>query len=201
MELIYCWEVKKTVQENKYLIVGLGNPGKKYIGTRHNVGFDFIECLAKELNIKLNNSKFNSIYGTGKIGEKDVVIAMPVTFMNLSGEAVEPLAKYYKIPVQNIIVCYDDIYLPTGKLRIRKSGSAGGHNGMKSIIARLRSMDFLRIRIGVSEKPNYMDLADYVLSKFDKSEYDAIDTGIENAVEACKLIVIEDVAKAMNKFN
>lgn len=189
------------MQENKYLVVGLGNPGKKYMGTRHNVGFDFIECLAKELNIKLNNSKFNAIYGIGKLNGNDVILVMPMTFMNLSGDAVEPIAKYYKIPTENIIICYDDIYLPVGKLRIRKNGSAGGHNGMKSIIARLKSMDFPRIRIGVSEKPDYMDLADYVLSKFDKSEFEAIDNGIENAVNACKTIINEDVIKAMNNFN
>ena len=194
--------MKKTVLEsNTFLIVGLGNPGKKYMGTRHNVGFDFIETLANDLSIKLNMSKFNALIGIGRIDNKKIILAMPMTYMNLSGDAVLPIAKYYNINSENIIVCYDDIYLDTGKIRIRKNGSAGGHNGMKSIIARLRTENFPRIRVGVDKKPEYMDLADYVLLKFNKDELQKIDDAILSAVEACKIIINNDIIGAMNKFN
>lgn len=189
------------LESNTFLIVGLGNPGKKYMGTRHNVGFDFIETLANDLSIKLNISKFNALIGIGKIDDKKIILAMPMTYMNLSGDAVLPIAKYYNINSENIIVCYDDIYLDTGKIRIRKNGSAGGHNGMKSIIARLRTENFPRIRVGVDKKPEYMDLADYVLSKFNKDELQKIDDAILSAVEACKIIINNDIIGAMNKFN
>lgn len=191
------------VQENKdtYIIVGLGNPGKKYMGTRHNVGFDFLETLSKKYNFMFENSKFNAMIAKGIINSKKVYLVMPMTFMNLSGDAVSKIANYYKIAVNNIVVCYDDIYLDVGKLRIRKNGSAGGHNGMKSIIARIGSMDFPRIRIGVGKKPENMDLADYVLSHFSKSEYNDIDNAIFDAIDAAEKILNDDILDAMNKYN
>lgn len=183
------------------MIVGLGNPGPKYMGTRHNVGFDFISEFCRKYNINLTVSKFNAIIGQGSVGDKKVIALMPQTYMNLSGDAVKPLADYYKIPSENIIVVYDDIYLQAGKIRIRESGSAGGHNGMKSIIARLRTEKFPRIRIGVSEKPANIDLADYVLSRFNKEECKLIDDAILNAVKALEVMLLDSTLKAMNMFN
>lgn len=188
-------------ENNRYMVVGLGNPGPRYIGTRHNVGFDFISEFCKKHDIGLTVSKFNAIIGQGNIGDKKVIALMPQTYMNLSGDAVKPVADYYKILPENVIVVYDDIYLQAGKIRIRENGSAGGHNGMKSIIAKLRTEKFPRIRIGVSEKPANIDLADYVLSKFTKEECQFIDEAISNSVKALEVMLSDGNLKAMNMFN
>ena len=148
------------------LIVGLGNPGTKYAGTRHNVGFSVIVGLADKYNIELSEKKHKAIYGRGMIEGEKVILAMPQTFMNLSGESVRELVDYYKCDPSDVIVAYDDIDLAVGKLRIREKGSAGGHNGMKNIISHLGTQEFVRVRVGIGKKPDRMDLADSVLSRF-----------------------------------
>lgn len=185
-----------------YIVVGLGNPERRYDGTRHNIGFSAIAILADEYNISMDFKKHKAICGKGVIEGQKVILAMPQTYMNLSGESVRELVDYYKVdPETELIVIYDDIALAPGKLRIRAKGSAGGHNGMKNIIAHLGSQEFPRIRIGVGEKPKGWDLADYVLGRFSKEEEPDIREALKNTVQACKVIVTEDVTSAMNQFN
>lgn len=184
-----------------YLIVGLGNPGKQYESTRHNVGFLAIDDIAEELNIKVDKLKFKSLIGEGRIGNEKIILAKPQTFMNLSGEAVVELVNFYKIDMSNVIVIYDDIDLDTGKLRIRKSGSAGTHNGMRSIIGLLGRQDFPRIRIGVSKPKNGQDLASFVLSKFEKSELEDVKNTIINSRKAVVETMETNLDKAMNLYN
>ncbi len=183
------------------IIVGLGNPGAKYAGTRHNIGFSVIDELAEKYNIPLHEKKHKAVFGRGIIEGEKVILAMPQTFMNLSGESVKPLADYYKCAPEDIIVIYDDIDLDVGRLRIRGKGSAGGHNGMKNIILHLGSQDFVRIRVGVGAKPKNMDLADYVLSRFGKEDLPFIREGCTKACDAAALIIRDGAAKAMNRFN
>lgn len=182
-----------------YIIAGLGNPGKEYTGTRHNVGYDALECLANRYNIKLNKLKFNSVYGELTINGEKVMLVKPVTYMNRSGIAIDEIIKFYKIPVENLIVIYDDIDLPLGALRIRPHGSPGTHNGMKSIVQHVGS-NFVRIRIGIGKNPQ-LDLADYVLQKFSKEERDVILSIIEKSAEAAIEIIENNVDLAMQKFN
>lgn len=184
-----------------YIIVGLGNPGPKYIGTRHNVGFDAIDTLAIENNIEINKIKFSGIYGKGQICGEQVLIIKPMTYMNLSGDCVTQVMQFYKESIKKLIIIYDDISLDVGRLRIRKTGSAGGHNGIKHIIARLGSKDFARIKIGVGDKPTKMDLADYVLSRFNGKECESIDMAIMKSVKAIEDILKYDIDKAMNDYN
>ena len=185
-----------------YIIVGLGNPGARYVNTRHNIGFDVIDALCAKFDIKLNKSKFKAIFGEGKIGGERVVIAKPQTFMNLSGEAVQELKAWYKTENSEIIIVYDDVSLPVGKLRVRPKGSAGGHNGIKSIILTLNTDEFPRVKIGVGAPPNPdYDLADYVLGKFSKSEIDELIPVAVRAVGEIEEIITSDCATAMNKFN
>lgn len=183
------------------LIVGLGNPGTKYAGTRHNVGFSVIVGLADKYNIELSEKKHKAIYGRGMIEGEKVILAMPQTFMNLSGESVRELVDYYKCDPSDVIVAYDDIDLAVGKLRIREKGSAGGHNGMKNIISHLGTQEFVRVRVGIGKKPDRMDLADYVLSRFGKDELLEIKAGCDNACDAIALILKDNAAAAMNKYN
>lgn len=183
------------------LIVGLGNPTKKYEKTRHNVGFDVIDYIAKEYNISVDEMKHKGLYGKGKIEGQSVILLKPMTYMNLSGESVVAVANYFKILPEDIIVVYDDINLDVGKLRIREKGSAGGHNGIKNIIAHLGTQDFPRVRIGVGMKPPKMDLADYVLSHFTKQELEVLDAAADNACKAVALMIMDDIPKAMNDFN
>lgn len=183
------------------LIVGLGNPTAQYAGTRHNVGFDVIERLAEKYNIGVDTLKHKGVYGKGKIEGQSVILLKPMTFMNLSGESVSAVANYYKIEAQDIIVIYDDINLDVGRLRIREKGSAGGHNGIKNIIAHLGTDMFPRIRVGVGMKPKKMDLADYVLSRFSEEERAMMEQGYEWACDAVALMVRDDIAKAMNDYN
>lgn len=185
-----------------YIIVGLGNPDKQYEGTRHNAGFDVIDHLAEKYNISVDTKKHRAYIGKGVIEGQKVILAKPQTYMNLSGESVFSMTDYYKIaPEEELLVIYDDISLDVGQLRIRKKGSAGGHNGIKNIIAHLGTMDFPRIKVGVGEKPKGYDLADYVLGKFSKGERELMEEGYQNAVEAVAAIVQGNIEQAMNQYN
>ena len=188
--------------ETMFVIVGLGNPSKKYQGTRHNVGFEVIEALADKFQIDITTSKHRSLIGKGIIDGHKVLLAMPQTFMNLSGEAVGSITNYFKIdPAHELLVIYDDVSLDVGQIRIREKGSAGGHNGIKSIISHLGSQDFPRIKIGVGEKPSRMNLADYVLGHFTKLEKLSMDKGYEDAIASIRLILADEIDKAMNTYN
>ena len=183
------------------LIVGLGNPTAKYDKTRHNVGFEVIDQLSKEYNISVDTAKHKGLDGKGKIEGQTVILLKPMTYMNLSGESVAAVASYFKIAPEDVIVIYDDINLDVGRLRIREKGSAGGHNGIKNIIAHLSTDVFPRIRVGVGMKPPKMDLADYVLSRFSKEEQELMEDGYQKACKALELMVVDDIAKAMNEYN
>ena len=173
------------------VIVGLGNPDDKYQGTRHNVGFDVIDLLAEKYNIAVDTKKHRAYIGKGIIGGQKVILAKPQTYMNLSGESVRSLVEYYKVdPETELLIIFDDISLDVGQLRIRKKGSAGGHNGIKNIIANLGTSVFQRIKVGVGEKPKGYDLADYVLGRFSKEERELIKEGFECAAEAVAMITV-----------
>lgn len=184
-----------------YLIVGLGNPGNRYVNTKHNVGFNTIDCLSEKLNVKINKIKFKSIYGETNIAGDKVILMKPQTFMNKSGESVREAKEYFKIPSENIIVIQDDIDLDIGKIRLRRKGSAGSHNGLKSIIYLLKEENFPRIKIGIGRQETGQDLADYVLTGFKKEDRFLIDEAIEGAAEASISIVKDGIDKAMNKYN
>jgi len=184
-----------------YAVIGLGNPGTKYKGTRHNVGFDTIDCIAQRNNVNVNKIKFKSIYGEAQIGGEKVLLVKPQTFMNRSGESVLEIYNYFKIPIENIIVIVDDIDIKFGSLRIRAKGSAGTHNGMKSIIYLLQSDNFPRVKIGVGKPAENQDLADFVLSGFSKEDRMVIDNTIEQAAKAVEKIITSGINSAMNEFN
>ena len=185
-----------------YIIAGLGNPGLPYEGTRHNAGFDVIDVLAREYNISVDYRKNRALIGKGAIEGRKVLLVKPQTYMNLSGESIRSLLDYYKVDEENeLLVIYDDISLDVGQLRIRAKGSAGGHNGIKNIIAHLGTQIFPRIKVGVGEKPKGYDLADYVLGHFSKSEREMMDEGYDNAVRAAELILSGQLNEAMNEFN
>jgi PTH1 family peptidyl-tRNA hydrolase len=183
------------------IIAGLGNPGAEYEGTRHNAGFVALDRLAAELSVRVSKLKFKALVGEGVIRGVSVLLVKPAAFMNLSGDSVAEAARFYGVPPERVIVIYDDCALPLGKLRVRERGSAGGHNGVKSVIQRLNTDAFARIRIGVGEKPERWDLTDYVLSRFSKNEAAVIETAAEKAAEAARLIVSEGAEAAMNRFN
>lgn len=185
-----------------YIIAGLGNPGAKYEMTRHNAGFLAIDMLAMKQNKEIKRLKFHALTCDAEIEGKKCLLMKPQTFMNNSGEAIGEAAKFYKIPPQNIIVLSDDISLDVGKIRIRRKGSAGGHNGLKSIIAHLGSEDFPRVKIGVGKKPDaYTDLADWVLGRFPKELEPQLKEALENANGAISLIVLDKFDRAMNLYN
>lgn len=185
-----------------WIIAGLGNPGLAYTNTRHNAGFMGLDELAKMCSIDVKTKKFKGDCGDGTVGTERCLLIKPGTFMNLSGEAVSAAADFYKIPPEKIVIIYDDITLPPGKLRIRRKGSAGGHNGMKNIIALIGTDEFPRIRIGVGAKPNpAYDLADWVLSKFTEEDIKALKPALQNAAKAAELIVQGKIDEAMNKFS
>lgn len=184
-----------------YIIIGLGNPTSKYEATRHNIGFDAITRLADDFNIKLDTKKHKAVCGSGYIGGEKVILAQPQTYMNLSGESVRELVDYYKLSNEDIIVIYDDISLDVGQLRLRKKGSAGGHNGIKNIISCLGTDEFYRIKVGVGEKPAAWDLADYVLSRFEKEDEPVIREALKKASQACEVIIRDSFEAAMNQFN
>ena len=183
----------------KFLVVGLGNPDKKYINTRHNVGFEMIDVLASYSRIRVNKIKCKALIGEGRIGEVPVILAKPQTYMNLSGESVKELCNYFKIPTENVVVMYDDISLDVGKIRIRQKGSAGGHNGMKNIIYHLKSDEFPRVRFGIGKPVG--DLADYVLSNFSKDETKILIDSAKNVPDIIESIIKGDILKSMNKYN
>ena len=185
-----------------YIIVGLGNPGGEYEATRHNAGFIVIDMLAEECSCAVTKLKFKSLYGTAQIGDRKCILMKPQTYMNNSGEAVRDAAAFYKIPAERIIVVSDDILLDVGKLRIKRKGSDGGHNGLKSIIYLLNNDNFARIKVGVGKKPHPdYDLAAWVLSRFKNDEVDDLKKAAENACDAIKLMVEGKTDMAMNKFN
>ena len=184
-----------------YVVVGLGNPGKQYEKTRHNVGFDVIDILSKEYDINVSKIKHKALIGEGRVGSEKVILVKPQTYMNLSGETLIDIYNYYKIDMENIIVVYDDIDLDVGKIRIRKKGSGGTHNGMRSITKCLGSNDFPRVRVGVSKPRPGQDLADFVLSRFRKEESDDIELGLEKAAKAVDTMIRENIDLAMNKYN
>ena len=185
-----------------YIIVGLGNPGKQYAHTRHNVGFDTIDILADKYNISVDIKKHKALCGKGMIGGQKVVLAKPQTFMNLSGESVRELVDFYKIdPEEELIVIYDDISLEPGKIRMRPKGSAGGHNGIKNIIAHLGTQVFKRVKVGVGEKPKGYDLADYVLGHFSKEDRMLMEDAFGRAAEAAVCMMNDSMEHAMNQYN
>jgi len=185
-----------------FLIVGLGNPGKDYANTRHNIGFDVIDKLAEAENIGVLEKKHKALFGKGYIGGQKVILAKPQTYMNLSGESIRELIDYYKIDEkEELIVISDDISLEPGQLRVRKKGSAGGHNGLKNIIQHLGHDTFARVRMGVGEKPKGYDLADYVLGHFSKDEQKVMEEAVKSATDAIRTIIMEDIDAAMNRFN
>lgn len=186
----------------EYIIAGLGNPDSRYENTRHNAGFKAVDLLASEEGFEIKRVKFHALIADEMIGSKRCIIMKPQTMMNLSGEAILEAAQYYNIPDENIIVLYDDISLDIGKTRIRRKGSAGGHNGIKSIISCLGSEDFPRVKIGVDKKPNpEYDLASWVLGEFPKEKSEELASALKNSVEAAKLIVDGKIDEAMNKYN
>ena len=188
-------------QTRTYLIVGLGNPGKEYEKTRHNTGFGIINLLLKELKLDLDKSKYKALYAIYKTDDSKFIFAEPQTYMNSSGEAVSKLCNFYKINTEDVIVCYDDLDLPIGKLRLRKNGSAGGHNGIKSIISLLNSEEFKRVRVGISKDPQ-IDIIDYVLGRFSGDNLKAYKNGIEKAKDALVYFIeCKDFDKVMSKFN
>ena len=184
-----------------YIIAGLGNPTKEYEKTRHNAGFDAIDVLAEKHGIQITERKHKAFCGTGFIGGERVLLAKPQTFMNASGESLREAADFYKIRPEQVIVIYDDISLRVGQLRIRTKGSAGGHNGIKSIIAHLGSQDFPRIKIGVGAKPDRMDLADYVLSLFSQTDRQMMEDAFQDAADAVEFMLADGADAAMNRYN
>ena len=184
-----------------YIIIGLGNPTVKYQATRHNIGWDAITRLSDDYRIPMDFKKHKAICGSGYIEGEKVILAQPLTYMNLSGESVRELMDYYKVDPENIIIIYDDISLDVGQLRIRKKGSAGGHNGIKSIISHLGTTEFPRIKIGVGDKPEDWDLADYVLSRFRDEEQEAIREALKDASDACRMMITSGIEAAMNQYN
>lgn len=182
-----------------FLIVGLGNPGSQYENTRHNIGFKVVDNIAKEYNIEFSRQKFKGICGEGFINGEKVILLKPTTYMNLSGESVREVIDFYKLSNDNVLVIYDDISLDVGRLRIREKGSAGGHNGIKSIIAHLGTDIFPRIKVGVGQ-PN-VDLVNYVLGKFSKEEMEVLNESIDASTKAVKDIINDNVKTAMNVYN
>lgn len=182
------------------LIVGLGNPGKEYEKTRHNTGFMVMDRLAETFQVSINVKKFKGEYVKFKYRGEDVILLKPMTYMNNSGESVIQVMNYFKMNVEDLLVIYDDMDMPTGKLRLRQSGSAGGHNGIKSIIAHVGTQNFKRIRVGIDKHPQ-IPVVDYVLGRFSKEEQPLIDEGIDHAVKAVEMMLDKDFVAAMNAFN
>lgn len=184
-----------------YLIVGLGNPEEEYSKTRHNMGFDVINKLSEKYNIDIKKEKFDGIYGNGTIENQKVILLKPQTYMNLSGESIIQYANFYKVDPEEILIIYDDIDIETGTIKIRKKGGAGTHNGMKSVVNELNTVDFPRIRVGTGSKEKVNNLIDYVISKVSEEEYERLEEGIEKAVEAVIEILKIGIDNAMNKLN
>ena len=184
-----------------YLIIGLGNPEPEYAKTRHNMGFDVINKIAEKYDIKVDKKGFKSLYGTGIINNEKVLLVKPQTFMNLSGEAIAEVVNFYKTDLQNVMVIYDDIDIEPGRVKIRKKGGAGTHNGMKSVIGSLGSDEFIHIRIGTGSPIYKNDLINYVIGKLSKEEYEVLIRGIEIGLDAVEVILEKGIDKAMNIIN
>ena len=185
-----------------WLLVCLGNPGDQYENTRHNVGFQVADAVAERHNVPIQRLKFRALTNTITVGEKKVLRMKPVTYMNLSGEAVHEAASFYKVPPERILVVSDEVALAPGKIRVRRSGSAGGHNGLKNIIAHLGTDQFPRIRVGVGQKPHPdYDMADWVLGKFQGEDKKAVEEAVKRAADAAECLIQEGVDKAMNRYN
>lgn len=191
----------KNNSNNCYLIAGLGNPGKDYENTRHNVGFKAIDALSSELGIDVNRAKFKGLFGMGRIDNKKVILLKPQTYMNLSGQSVREAAMYYDIPKENVMVIYDDFDIPLGSIRMRKSGGPGTHNGMKSVVNELGVKDFPRIRIGVGSADKNKDLTDYVVGKVPQEEQKKLNAAAEAAAKAAIDAIKIGMDNAMNKHN
>lgn len=192
---------KKGDKKSMYLIIGLGNPEPEYSKTRHNMGFDVINKLSEEYGIEIKKQKFDSLYGTGIIKDEKVVLVKPQTYMNLSGEAVIQFANFYKVKPDNILIIYDDIDIETGIIKIRKKGSPGSHNGMKSVVHELGTTDFPRIRVGTGSTERIANLINYVISRVSDEEYKKLQIGIDKAVDAVKEILEFGIDNAMNRMN
>ena len=192
---------KKASSQIEWIVAGLGNPGKKYEGTRHNIGFDALDYAADKWGIDVKRSKFDALYGTGEVEGKKILLLKPQTFMNLSGVSVQKASDFYKVPAKRVLVLFDDISLQPGMLRIRLSGSAGGHNGLKSIITFVGDQ-FPRVKIGVGAKPHPdYDLADWVLSRFTTAERKAIDARLNDITLAAQLLMQGKTSEAMSQYN
>ncbi|PLR80282.1 aminoacyl-tRNA hydrolase [Bacillus canaveralius] len=183
------------------IIAGLGNPGKQYEQTRHNIGFAIIDLLSARLNIPVDQSKFKGIYGIGHVNGQKVILLKPLTYMNLSGESIRAVLDYYDAGLDDLLIIYDDLDLPVGKIRLRQKGSAGGHNGLKSTIAHLGSQEFKRIRVGVGRPPHGMNVPDYVLGRFLKEEQEVIDEVAGQCADACEAWLQKPFLQVMNDFN
>lgn len=184
-----------------YLIIGLGNPEKDYANTRHNMGFNVINKLSERFGIDVNKNKFKGLYGSGNVDGEKVFLLKPQTFMNLSGESVQEIVNFFKIPLENILVIYDDIDLEPGVIRIRKSGGPGTHNGMKSVVHFLNSQNFARVRVGIGKPDDSEDLIQYVIGAIDEVDEEKLEKGVCLAADAVEMIVKENIDKAMNSFN
>ncbi|CAO2841475.1 unnamed protein product [Amaranthus hypochondriacus] len=185
-----------------WLLVGLGNPGKKYNATRHNVGFEMVDAIAEAEGISMNSVSFKALFGKGHIGKVPVILSKPQTFMNVSGESVGPMVSYYKIPLNQVLVIYDDLDLPFAKLRLLPKGGHGGHNGMRSIIDHLKgSRDFPRLRIGIGRPPGKMDPATFVLRQFSKQEREELDLTLQVGLEAVRILLLEGINKSATFVN
>ena len=184
-----------------YLIVGLGNPEEEYFRTRHNMGFDTINQIAEKYEIKVNKTKFNSLYGMGEIEGQKVILLKPQTYMNLSGTAIRDFMNFYKIPPENILVIFDDLDIEAGIIKIRKRGGPGTHNGMKSVVSEINTENFARIRIGIGMSQYKSDLLNYILTRIPEEEYKVLKTAINNAAEAVSVIIKNGIDKAMNQYN
>jgi PTH1 family peptidyl-tRNA hydrolase len=183
------------------LIAGLGNPGEKYRGTRHNIGFDVIDELAHRLQSPLTTAKHKGIYTIVRAGGHQVLLLKPLTYMNLSGESIAEVMRYYKIDIENLLVVYDDLDLPPGKIRLRQKGSAGGHNGIKSVIQHIGTEQFKRIRIGIGRPDGNKTVIDYVLGKFDKDQQLIMDEAVKKSADACLAWLEKPFLQVMNEFN
>lgn len=184
-----------------FIIVGLGNPGREYEGTRHNTGFMVMDRLAEKYKIEVKKQKCKALLGQGEIEGEKVLLVKPQTYMNLSGQAVAEVVNFYKEDLENLVIVFDDIDLPVGKLRIKERGSAGTHNGMKSIVSSLGTTEFKRVKVGIGKQMPGEDLANYVLGTFQKEERDLLADAMENAVGAIETMIREGVSAAMNRFN
>jgi len=203
MRLVDRLRGKTTTQASgsTALIVGLGNPGREHAGNRHNIGYRVADRFASLHELRFRRRQNDALVAAGSLGETRVIVAKPQTFMNLSGRAVQPLLKFYQVPLERMLVIFDDLDLPFGTLRLRERGSAGGHNGMKSIIERLASGDFPRLRVGIGRPPGRMEPAAYVLRDFEAAEEAELGALIERAASAIDAFVAEGIGAAMNKFN